>query len=341
MALFWPENAAPTCLLPALWETSFRNLSWIRETLVLEECVRDQSLVEAIAELAVSTIPGNSAIGVDTRRMPSALFERLAQALEGFELVPCDDWLETLRIIKFAEEVKCLEKVASRADHALNGAAHHILVTSVGSEMGESEGIRIHAIERELDLVGHHAIAQAASGPHAASFWPLAPRYGVGSERKARPGELMRMELNATCDGYWSPAARMLVLGEPDVAQKAAYDSLVALREAARARLKPGVQAREVHAAVMQAAEQQETELVPGLALGHGVGVSPCEPPYLRAGDSTELAPGMVIVVSPVIKGPCGELLMAKDSFVITRDANRLVGWYKDWREPFIANYSY
>ena len=149
------------------------------------------------------------------------------------------------------------------------------------------------------------------------------------------------MELNASRDGYWSTGARMLVLGDPDDRQRAAYATLVELREAARAHLRPGVTAAEVHAAVSEAATTAGAKLVTELPVGHWVGVTPRERPYLSAGDQTVLAPSMVLVVSPTIIGPDGELMMGKDTFVITDSGARLVGWYKNWREPFVANYSF
>jgi hypothetical protein len=32
---------------------------------------------------------------------------------------------------------------------------------------------------------------------------------------------------------------------------------------------------------------------------------------------------------------------MAKDTFLITEEGNKLIGWWKDWREPFISNYTF
>jgi Xaa-Pro dipeptidase len=341
MALFRPKQAAPVCILPALWESSFRNLSWITETCVYEQGTSAEVAIEAVAGVVSETLGDSGTIGVDARRISAANFENLSKALGEFELLPCDDWLSALRMVKTPEEIACLEDTAMRTDHAFNGAAHHILVTSLGTEMGESESIRIHAIERDLDEIGHHAIAQSVAGTHAHRFWPNAPRYGVGSACKGNPGELMRMELNASRDGYWSTGARMLVLGEPDAAQRDAYAALVALREAARTHLRPGVTAAEVHAAVMAAAHAAGVKLASGLPVGHGIGVSPCEPPYLSAADRTVLTTGMVLVLSPIVIGPRGELMMGRDTVVITESGNRLMGWYKDWREPFIANFSF
>ncbi len=341
MALLWAKRVTPVCVLPALWEESFRNLAWNGETRAYEEHESADTAIDIVARVVLDIVGESGTIGVDTRRVPISSFDGLTRALGRLELVPCDDWLAELRMVKTREEVEWLEEVARDTDHALNGAAHHILVTSLGTEIGESESIRIHAIERGLDEVGHHAVAQVSAGSNARKFWPNAPRYGVGSARKGQPQELMRMELDASRAGYWSTGARMLVLGEPDEAQRAAYATLVDLREAARAHLRPGVTAAEVHAAVTDAATAAEAKLVTQLPVGHGVGVTPREPPYLSAGDRTVLAPGMVLVVSPIITGPDGELMTGRDTFVITDTGNRLFGWYKDWREPFIANHSY
>ena len=32
---------------------------------------------------------------------------------------------------------------------------------------------------------------------------------------------------------------------------------------------------------------------------------------------------------------------MGKDTVIVTGEGARVVGWYKDWREPFTANYTY
>jgi len=342
MAVLWPKDGEPVCIVPQMWESSLLNLSWITETRAYrEEPGEPLAIVEAAAALVKDNVVETGTVGVDTERMPLSLYQRLEETLLNHEIAPCDEWIAGLRSTKTPGEQEFLEEVAYRTDHAISGEAHHILVTAIGSEMGESENIRIHAIERELDEVGHHAIAKANTGPHAKKFWPLAPKYGVGYDRKGKHHELVRMELNATLDGYWSTGARMLVLGEPSDAQSAAYGNLVALREAAERLLKPGARACDVHGAIMEEAGKVGAEVVPKLALGHGVGVSVYEPPYINAADETPLAPGMVLVLSLAIYGPEGELVMAKDTYIVTEDGSRRVGWHKDWREPFIANYTF
>jgi Xaa-Pro aminopeptidase len=341
MAVFWPRKGEPTCVCPAEWGSSLLELSWMRGTRrYVEEPGNPEAIMEPLSELVKATRRTTGKIGLDMDRVSADLFESLQRAIPGYELVTCDGWLRELRMTKTPSEVELLEDVAYRTDHGIFGAAHHVLVTSARSEMSLSEEIRVHSMEIELDVVGHHSVSQTASGEHAGKFWPLAPKFGLGYAKHLKPGEYVRMEMRASLDGYWSDAARMMTMGEPMEAQSKAYEVLVALREAALEEMKPGARCNEVYDAIKQRVAELGMELVPKLGVGHGVGVTTLEPPFLTTADETELQPGMVLVLDPMIYGPEREILRSKDTVVVTEAGCRIVGWYKDWREPYVANYT-
>ncbi len=342
MAMFWPKDEAAICILPHEWESSFLNLAWVNKTRTYNEKPGSpSSIVEAAVHLATNTVRKTGKIGIDVNRTPLKLYNRLKGALEDFELVPCDDLLRELRIKKTPEELKLLDEVVSKNDMALAGHAHHILVLQASGEMNITEGIRTHAMERMLDEVGHHAIAQAVTGKNAKKWWPSAPMFGIGYDLKPLRHEWLRMELVATVNGYWSKGARLLSMDEPVEEQKADYQNLVTLREVAKENLKPGVKACDVYKAVKAAADEKGIALEPKIILGTGIGASNYEPPYISGADETVLEPGMIIAFSPAIRDAKDNLLMNMDTFLITEDGNKIVGWWKDWREPFIANYTY
>ena len=341
LALLWPKGGEPVCICPIEWESSFRNLSWIGKTVGYMEMPADHSkVVSAIVELANSKGVSSGKIGVDLNRVPLSLFEELEEALPKAKLASCDEWLKELRVVKTEKEIELLEDLAYRCDHAIFGTAHHVLVTSTRSEMSLSEEIRVHAMEREVDVIGHHSVGPSASGEYAKKFWPLAPNYSIGFDKHLKPGEYVRMELRTSLDGYWSEGARMMVMGEPTEEQLAAYKALVKLRKAAMAAIKPGVKCSSVYDAVKEKAAKKGVELVLGLGVGHGVGVTSYEPPYLTASNDMKLKTGMVIVLGPVIRGPEGVIMMSKDTVIVDDEGCRLVGWYMDWREPYVANYT-
>jgi Xaa-Pro aminopeptidase len=342
MAIFWPKNEDPVALLPHEWESSFLNLAWINKTRTyLENPGNPGSIVEAAANLVKNTVRKTGKIGIDIQRTSINLYNRLEETLEEFELVPCDMWLMTLRMIKTRKELELLEKVALKTDHAIAGQAHHVLVKQASGEMNNTEGIRIHAIERELDEVGHQAIAQVTTGENSKKFWPGAPNYGIGYDRVPKQHELMRMELLATQNGYWGNGARMLTLGIPTEKQLERYEGLVTLREAAVQSIVPGATGKKVYEAIKQKATENGIKLIPNLVLGAGVGVTNHEPPYISEAEETELKPGMIMILTPIVKGPNEELMMGKDTIIVKENGAKTVGWYLDWRVPFIANYTY
>jgi Xaa-Pro dipeptidase len=342
MAVFWPKEEQATCIIPHEWESSFINLAWINKTRAYtEKPGNPSSIVEVVVNLAKSTVRKTGQIGVDVNRIPINLYNDLETALSDFKLVPCDDLLRELRIKKTSKELALIEEITSKTEHAIAGQAHHMLVLQANGEMNITEGLRTHSIERDLDEVGHHAIAQAVSETNMKKRWPGAPMYGIGFDQKPKHHEWLRLELTGTINGYWSKGARMLAMDEMTEKQKIEYQNLVNLRETARDYIKPGSKASEVYNAVKAHADEKGIKIEPKIVLGAGVGVSNHEPPYISSADETVLEPGMVIIFSPVVHGTNGELLMSNDTFVLTEEGNKIIGCWKDWREPFIANYTY
>lgn len=340
--VLWPKNGAPVCICPVEWETTVRKLSWIRKVRsYIDTAEIPRAAVEALAQSVYDAVRKGAKLGIDMNRVADSFFNELQESLCGMEILSCDDWLHELRMTKTPHEVKLLEDAAYRTDHGILGAVHHVSVNRSTNEKFLAEGIRVHCLERGLDTVGHHAISQVASGENSKKFWPLAPKFGLGWDKTLVQRELVRLEMRASLDGYWSDAARMLTMGEPSPAQRQAYEVLVSLREMAIQLLKPGVKCSKVFSAVKQEAEQQGIELISDLGVGHGVGVTTHERPYLNDSDDTELRAGMVLVLDPIIYGPDREIMRSKDTVLITETGCEIVGWYKDWREPYITAYTF
>jgi len=344
--VIWVKDAEPAIFCPSEWTGTIHEWSWIKKIFSYSEMKRADTVAEVV-DLVVHLLTGvikstkGTEIGIDMARVPYRFCKVLEAVHAGIKPVGCDDFFKTLRTVKTTGEVELLEEAAYRTDHGIEGALHHVLVAGSRYEKGLAEIIRIHCLERHLDFVGYHSVSQAASGEHARKFWPLAPKFGVGWGKRLAPGEMVRVEMRASLNGYWSDAARMMIMGEPTPDQAEAYDDLVALRELAMKHIKPGVACNQVFEAVKRRAEERGLELISGLGIGHGVGVTPHEPPYLIEGDTTALVPGMVLVIDPIIYGPQREIMRSKDTILVTQEGCKILGWYKDWREPHIASGAY
>ena len=146
-----------------------------------------------------------------------------------------------------------------------------------------------------------------------------------------RGRELVRMDVSNHNCGYWSNAGRMAVIGEPTNDQAAAYQGNLKLKEAAAETLVPGKKSKAVFNAVVLASRKQRVKFWEDVGVGHGVGVSDREPPYLYSSDDTILKPGMVIALDIYTFGPCKELIHSIDTYEIVEHGSRLLSWYRNW----------
>jgi Xaa-Pro dipeptidase len=336
VAITWPRRGDPTIIAPEEWEETIVALSSVKKAVTYSGGVDD--FAKAVAN--VLKAKKNARIGVDLLRIPEATLQQLKKLLPESEWASCDGLLRELRAVKTEEELELLEDAAYRVDHGIFGTQHHVLITSTRSEMSLSEEVRVHCLERGLDVVAGHSVSQGVSGPNAGKFWPRAPYYGIGHEKKLKEGEYVRIEARYSLHGYWGTGSRLMTQGYPLAEQREAYYNIVALREAALATMKPGAKCSDVYKAMKATAKERDAKIVEGLALGHGIGVSDIEAPYISVKDDTKICSGMTLVIRPVVEGPKGELLWSSDTVVIEDDGPRVVGWYKDWRAPYVANYT-
>jgi Xaa-Pro dipeptidase len=339
--VLWPKDKDPCMICPEEWGESARYMSWIKQVYTYEEGNGDHSqALKLLTDKVNSLINKKSKIGVEFNRISNTLYKSLLNELNDFEVADCSSWLREVRMIKTKKEVALLEKVAYRVDHGIVGAAHHIIVTHSKTEMAFAEDIRVHCIERELDTLGHHSMAQAVSGEHTKKFWPLTERYSVGWEKMLLNDEIVRMSMISSIDGYWSDASRTLIMGEPTKGQKEAFQGIVKLREKAKQIIKPGIKSNEIYRELILESEKMEIKLVTEMGLGHGIGKTNYEPPYITEDDETVLKQGMVLVLDPVVYGPEDEILRSKDTVLVTDTGCRILGEYINWRAPYIAAYN-
>lgn len=342
LTVLWPKGRQPLAICPVEWAETVGSLSWVENVEAYSEPNSSvRAAVGIIAKQIHQVLKPGARVGVDIGRASNEFFEELEAHLPEMQLLACDDWLNDLRMTKTDQERDLLIEVALRTDHAILGAVHHLAIRNPHSEKRLAEEIRVHCLERSLNPAGGHGVSLIASGDHARKFWPMAPKYGLGSDKMPENGELVRMEMRASLDGYWSDAARMLSMGEPTPEQWAAYQALVSLREAAVRQLRPGVKCSEVFVAVKREAKRLGVELIDELGIGHGIGVGAYERPYLSESDDTQLSAGMMLVLDPILYGPEAEILRSKDTVLITETGCEIVGWYKDWREPYIPPYTF
>ena len=173
-----------------------------------------QAALSVLVNLIYRETDPEATIGLDLERTPAALMQILKDWATGRSLVSADAWIKTLRMVKTWEEVTLLKTIAARTEHGISGSSHHLSTLGGKSEKFQSEDVRVHCMEREMDTTGYHCLSLVASGEHAKKFWPIAPRFGLGREKNIAAGDIVRIEMRAVLDGYWSNNGKIIIKGE-------------------------------------------------------------------------------------------------------------------------------
>lgn len=229
-----------------------------------------------------------------------------------------DDELQSVHLLGFQElfpTLHChaadgmlsqLRRIKTDAELASMSTAATLIDTIFEEAVGTLyEGIT----ETELQDVVLAAIKRHSSTP---SFSPLvcfgangAMPHHHSDETKLKRGDVVIIDIGCTSEGYASDITRTLAFGEPnDPDARAVYDLVSRAHHASRAAAKPGVSCAAVDAAAR--------DLIAGEGygdrflhrLGHGIGLSTHEPPYMHSGTTLPLEPGMCFSVEPGIYLP-------------------------------------
>ena len=142
---------------------------------------------------------------------------------------------------------------------------------------------------------------------------------GPARDRRAQAGELWILDLGVEYRGYGSDASRAFaVSGRASDAQQDAWELVTGALRAAAGRLQPGLSCLELFRDTQATIERVYPGGFPH-HLGHGIGLSVHEAPYLNPEWDHQLAVGDVITVEPGVYHP--ELaagMRIENDFVIT-----------------------
>jgi len=236
------------------------------------------------------------------------------------ELVPLDDALDRLGMVKEPEEVASLERACALTDACFS---HLCATLTVGMTEREVTG-RIEAWFGEHGADGLAFDSLVLVGARAAR------PHGRPDDEPLRRGEPVLIDFGCVVDGYHSDMTRTLFMGAPNDRQRELYGHVVAAQAAAEEAARPGIRGIELHAVAVDslAAAGYGGAFIHGL--GHGIGLEIHEQPFLK-GWTDPLVAGMAITLEPGIYLP-GEIgIRIEDDYLLTdAGARRLTGASRD-----------
>jgi Xaa-Pro dipeptidase len=303
-ALVLNADSRAALLLTANEEQEARERSTVADLRPYDEFADDamQILAEMLRELAAE----RSRVGIELDAFPVDRWEQLTRLLPDVTFVDARSAFLEARSVKTPAELDLLRRAAHIADLA-QAEAHPL----VKEGMTERDLYRL-IVDRALANGAENVLGQVAAGDRSSYSNP------TPSDRPLRRGDVVKVDTFVSVGGYLSDTGRWIVIGEATDEHRDVWRRMQETMAAIHAAIRPGVEARAIWEAFVDEFASHGMEPTMWF-LGHGLGLSMHEEPFVAAHSETLLEAGMVLAIEPTWrKGAIGFHL--EDNLVVTSD---------------------
>ena len=133
------------------------------------------------------------------------------------------------------------------------------------------------------------------SGPNGAN-----PHHEAG-ERTIEEGDMVVLDFGGLKDGYGSDTTRSVHVGEPTEEEREVFEIVRAAQQAGLRGRAPGVACQEIDRAARKVISDAGYGEYFIHRVGHGIGITTHEPPYMVEGEEHLIEPGMCFSIEPGI----------------------------------------
>ncbi len=280
-----------------------------------------EGLAQALPEILSSL--HTERLAFETVRVPYLQFQRFEENLKkqdmSVSLVPTEDLVEDLRMIKEAGEIEAIGQSLALSESVFETVTDELLP-------GISEKDLAWAIEKGLREGGAESVAFppiVAAGPNAAL------PHAVPTDRLLAHGEPILFDWGARLNGYCSDISRTVFLGEPDTTFTTVYRVVQDAQALAIEAIKPGISTQEVDRIARDHISAKGFGDRFGHGLGHGVGLATHEGPHLSPIRPMNLEAGMVTTVEPGIYIPGWGGVRLENMVVVKKNGARVLNTHQ------------
>ena len=241
--------------------------------------------------LVIAALPNARKIGIGNRMWAEhslAIRDALPQAEQHL----AGDVLRELRMRKSSVEIEALASAGAAIDTVHAQMADWLFAGRTEAEVGAD-------IADAIRLSGHASVdfVIVASGPNAAS-----PHHET-SHRVIMSGDPVVVDIGGTMpSGYCSDSTRTYIAGgTPPTEFVEYYEVLHRAQQASVAAVRPGVTCESIDAAARDIIAEAGYGDAFLHRTGHGIGMDGHEEPYIVAGNTRTIEPGMAFSIEPGI----------------------------------------
>ena len=234
------------------------------------------------------------------QKLPHAQFEAVTRSLP------------MLRAVKGDDEIERLASAGAAADATFEQIIHVRFAGRTENEVAAD----LAALLREH---GHSQVdfTVVGSGPNGAN-----PHHEAGT-RTIERGDMVVLDFGGLKDGYGSDTTRTVHVGEPTAEERDVFEIVRQAQQAAFEAVAVGVPCQEID----RVARRVITDAGYGdrfiHRVGHGIGLTTHEPPYMVEGEEHPIEAGMCFSIEPGVYLPDRFGVRIEDIVVATADGGR------------------
>lgn len=234
--------------------------------------------------------------------------------------------LEELRIIKTEEEIDRLREAARMADNVFDELTKFI---RPGMQEKDIKN-KIEELFMEMGADGLSFNPIIASGPNSSK-----PHYNMDS-RVIEEKDIIIIDFGCKYKGLCSDMTRTVFVGDISEEEKKIYDIVNRANEAGEKAVKAGVTAKSVDEIARSIIREEGYGQHFLNRLGHGIGYSVHEAPYIKGDNERKLEKGMAFSIEPGIYLPGKFGVRIEDIVVVTEDGVEILN--KATKEPVVIS---
>ena len=287
---FFRPSQPPVIVLPELETAKLSGLPYPIQAFPYGE--DPEHWVDTFRQAAVTAGLNGQKVGVEPRRLRVLELRLLETAAPDAQYLSAEDSLASLRMFKDEDEISAMRKAAQIAQEGL-------LKTLPMVKPGITE--REIASELTVQLLRAGSDPEMPFSPIVSSGPNSANPHASPSDRPLREGDLLVIDWGASFNGYFSDITRTFAIGKIEPEFERIYQLVQNANRAGRSACAPDNLAGDVDRAARTVIDEAGYGQYFRHRTGHGLGLEVHEEPYMRAGSTVLLAPGMTFTVEPGI----------------------------------------
>ncbi|MDD3840022.1 MAG: Xaa-Pro peptidase family protein [Clostridia bacterium] len=261
-------------------------------------------------------------IGIEFDNISLSFQRHLSE--KGFTCEDIGQQIKQMRFLKDEDELELIREAGQLVDLAV---AESLANAAAG------------VTEMDLDQFGNHGLFNKVSAefPDAnLDFFVMSPSgiersimpHVFSNTRKLQSGDVCIHSRQVGFNGYRAECERTIFIGQPRAEQVEAFDVAVKAQKAGIDIIKAGITAKEVDLAARKVIQDSGFGEYAIHRVGHAIGISSHEQPYLRFDSDMVLEAGMVFSIEPGIYIPEIGGFRHSDTVIVKEDGCELVTHY-------------